>query len=174
MGASVCIGCLCMFAPGLSLASRGDMSLRLRFGGMHCPSHSPSRLDAIGSPRGPDPGVAKVCRAGPWPCALSVLSTATCPAPCPCLSVVLLPPSCFLPSPAYLSVSPSLPLLLAVLLSPQSGPIQQRSPWLLSPPLPRLAGHLQLRWSAPLVCALLRNGSVNKDVAVICDCIPLT
>ena len=121
-------------SSALSLASRGDMSPRLRFGGMHCPPHLPSRPDAIGSPRGPDPGAAKVCRAGPRACAPSVLSTATCPAPP--MSVFLPPPPCFLPSPAHLSVSPSLSLLLAALLPPQSGPIQQRS--LGSCPLPAL------------------------------------
>lgn len=135
MGACVCIGYLCMLAPGLSLASRGDMSPRLRFGGMHCLSHSPSRPDAVSSPRGPDPGVAKVCRAGPWPCAPSVLSTATCPTPhhvSLSSSLLLLASS----PPQHISVSPSLPLLLAVLLPPQSGPIQQRS--IGSCPLPAL------------------------------------
>ena len=157
-----------MLAPGLSLASRGDMSPRLRFGGMHCLSHSPSRPDAVSSPRSPDPGAAKVCRAGPWPCVPSVLSTATCLAShhvSLSSSLLLLASS----PPQHISLSPHLSPSFLLCSCPLSLVPFSRGPLAPVPSLPRLAGHLQLRWSAPLVCACLRNGvSVNKDVTVIC------
>lgn len=80
---------------------------RPRLGGRHGPSHSPTRPEATGSPRGPEPGAAQVCWAGPGPCVPPALSTAGVswsPPPGLSVSLHLSPPHPSLHAPTPLSL----------------------------------------------------------------------